>query len=95
MGKNANTAAQPHSHDTPDGWHLKDDQLCRNFTFSDFSEAFGFMARVALLAEQHQHHPNWSNVYKQVAICLSTHEAGNKITKKDTELAMAINQLFD
>jgi 4a-hydroxytetrahydrobiopterin dehydratase len=72
----------------------KDNALEAKFTFGDFSEAFAFMMRVALLAERHQHHPNWSNVYNQVHIRLNTHDAGNVVTEKDHKLAMAIENLI-
>lgn len=58
----------------------------RNWVFKDFNEAFAFMARVALAAEQRDHHPNWSNVYNRVQVQLSTHDAGG-LTSKDIELA--------
>ena len=80
---------------TPDGWMLKDDTLCRDFQFDDFVAAFGFMSRVALLAEKANHHPNWQNVYSRVSIQLTTHDAGNTVTQKDLELADAINALVE
>ena len=64
----------------------------RGFRFSDFSEAWGFVSRVALLAEQQGHHPNWSNVWNQVDIELSTHDAGG-LTQNDVKLATAIDKL--
>jgi 4a-hydroxytetrahydrobiopterin dehydratase len=64
----------------------------REFRFKDFSEAFAFMARVALLAEKAGHHPDWSNVYNRVFIALSTHDAGG-LTAKDTALAAEINRI--
>lgn len=64
------------------------------FTFIDFSEAFAFMTRVALLAEKSNHHPEWTNVYNKVIIRLSTHDAGNEVTEKDYTLAAAINNLL-
>ena len=67
--------------------------LLRTFTFSDFSEAFAFMTRVALIAEKENHHPDWSNVYNRVTIKLSTHDAGNTITEKDRKLAAAIDKI--
>ena len=79
----------------PAGWTQIDDLLCRDFEFADFLEAFGFMSRVALLAEKAGHHPNWSNVYNRVSIALTTHDAGNTVTAKDLELALAINDLMD
>ena len=58
----------------------------RTFTFADFNEAFGFMSRVALLAEKLDHHPEWSNVYKRVDVILSTHDAGG-VTELDVKMA--------
>jgi 4a-hydroxytetrahydrobiopterin dehydratase len=75
-------------------WQENENQLTRSFTFSDFSEAFAFMTRVALLAEQQNHHPWWSNVYNQVTIRLSTHDAGDIVTDKDRTLARAIDALL-
>ena len=66
------------------------DELVATFTFADFSEAWAFMSRVALLAEQLDHHPNWSNVYNRVEIRLSTHSADNTVTAKDHQLAQSI-----
>lgn len=68
--------------------------LVAEFTFADFSQAWAFMSRVALLAEVHNHHPNWSNVYNRVRIVLNTHEAGNTVTDKDRALAKAIEALL-
>lgn len=76
-------------------WEDKDDELYREFTFRDFSEAFGFMSRVALLAEKQDHHPRWTNVWNKVEIWLSTHDAGNIVTEKDRALAKAIDRLLD
>ncbi len=74
-------------------WEEKENSLVRIFSFNDFSEAFGFMSRVALLAEQMQHHPTIENTYNRVAITLQTHDAGNKVTEKDHKLAAAIDKL--
>ena len=74
-------------------WQQTDDKLYRKFLFSDFSEAFAFMTRVALIAEKMDHHPRWTNVYNTVEIWLNTHDAGDKITPKDHELAAAIDKL--
>ncbi|MVM37160.1 4a-hydroxytetrahydrobiopterin dehydratase [Spirosoma sp. HMF3257] len=74
-------------------WQEKDNQLTRDFQFADFSEAFAFMTRVALIAEKMNHHPWWSNVYNQVTIKLSTHDAGNTVTDKDRKLAAEIDTL--
>lgn len=76
-------------------WQEQDNRLTRTFTFKNFSEAFSFMTRVAMLAEQQAHHPNWSNVWNTVKIELTTHDAGNTITEKDRKLASAIDKLFD
>jgi 4a-hydroxytetrahydrobiopterin dehydratase len=76
-------------------WKEADNALHRTFTFADFTEAFAFMTRVAFLAEQHQHHPNWSNVYNTVEVTLTTHDAGNTVTDKDRKLAAAIDALVD
>jgi 4a-hydroxytetrahydrobiopterin dehydratase len=78
----------------PDGWVSADGMLRRELKFADFSEAWGFMNRVALLAERAQHHPNWSNVWNKVTIELTTHDAGDTVTDKDVELATAINALM-
>ncbi len=75
-------------------WIEKDNNLYREFIFRDFSEAFAFMVRVAMLAEQQQHHPRWTNVWNKVEIWLGTHEAGNTVTGKDNRLAAAIDQLL-
>lgn len=65
----------------------------RELKFKTFSEAFGFMTRVALLAEKADHHPEWSNVYNRVIVTLSTHDAGG-VTGKDVALATAIDKLL-
>lgn len=75
-------------------WTEENNELVKKFKFSDFSEAFGFMTRVAILAEKQNHHPWWSNVYNEVEIRLTTHDAGNTITAKDRELAAAIDEIF-
>ena len=62
------------------------DAIRKKFVFADFNEAFGFMARVALTAEKFDHHPEWSNVYKNVEVTLSTHDAGG-LTDRDVKLA--------
>lgn len=69
------------------------DAIERRFEFRDFSEAWGFMSRVALLAESHNHHPDWSNVWSRVRIELSTHDAGG-LTDNDVKLAQAIDALL-
>lgn len=75
-------------------WKEENNTLSRSFEFKNFSEAFAFMTRVALLAEQQNHHPNWSNVWNKVEINLSTHDAGNIVTEKDRKLAAAIDKLL-
>jgi 4a-hydroxytetrahydrobiopterin dehydratase len=68
--------------------------LQHTFTFKNFSEAFAFMTRVALLSEKMDHHPEWTNVYNAVKIKLSTHSMGNVITEKDELLAAKIGKLL-
>lgn len=76
------------------GWQQSaDGKLVREFEFKDFVEAFGFMARVALIAEAMNHHPEWSNVYNRVHISLVTHDAGG-ISDKDILLAQRLNALL-
>ena len=75
------------------GWEERDGKLVRELTFRDFNEAWGFMNRVALLAEKADHHPNWSNVWNKVTIELTTHSEGNTVTDKDRALAAAIDEL--
>jgi 4a-hydroxytetrahydrobiopterin dehydratase len=72
------------------GWELKDEKLQKSFKFTNFVEAFGFMTRIALEAERMNHHPEWSNVYNNVTIKLSTHDAGG-ITDYDIKLAEIID----
>lgn len=76
-------------------WTEQNNQLCRKFEFKDFSEAFAFMTRVALLAEQQNHHPYWTNAWNKVEIYLSTHDAGNIVTERDRKLAAAIDKLLE
>ena len=76
------------------GWVEADDRLSRSFQFKDFSEAFAFMTRVALIAERMGHHPTWTNTYGTVDITLSTHDAGNMVTEKDRRLAKSIDALL-
>lgn len=76
-------------------WTLRADGLAieRSFRFADFNEAFGFMTRVALLAEKADHHPEWSNVWNRVAITLTTHDAGG-LSQRDARMAAAIDALI-
>jgi 4a-hydroxytetrahydrobiopterin dehydratase len=76
-----------------EGWTVADGKLHRDLQFANFVDAFGFMARVALLAESSSHHPEWCNVYNLVSIDLSTHDAGG-ISRHDFELAEKINGLL-
>ncbi|HRG10415.1 MAG TPA: 4a-hydroxytetrahydrobiopterin dehydratase [Cyclobacteriaceae bacterium] len=75
-------------------WVEENNRLTRTFRFKDFTEAFGFMTKVALLAEKMDHHPFWTNVYNTITIELNTHDAGNIVTDKDRALAKAIDQLI-
>jgi 4a-hydroxytetrahydrobiopterin dehydratase len=77
-------------------WDYDDgrDAINRQFLFSDFSEAFAFMTQVAMLAEKHDHHPEWSNVWNRVDIALTTHDAGG-LSGRDVDLAVAIDRLVD
>ena len=74
-------------------WQDNNNTLYRKFEFKDFSEAFSFMTRIALVAEKMDHHPTWKNVYNQVEIWLSTHDAGDIVTDKDRSLAKKIDAL--
>jgi 4a-hydroxytetrahydrobiopterin dehydratase len=77
-----------------DGWEELDGKLHREFAFKDFSQAFAFMARVALAAEKVDHHPDWSNSWNKVVIDLVSHDKGG-ITDRDTTLATTINGLLE
>ena len=66
------------------------DALTRQFVFADFVEAFGFMTRVAIVAEKSDHHPEWSNIYNRVDVLLTTHDAGG-LSTRDVALATAID----
>jgi 4a-hydroxytetrahydrobiopterin dehydratase len=75
-------------------WKTENNRLKRTIRFKDFNEAFGFMARVALIAEKMDHHPTWTNTYNTVSFELSTHDAGDIVTDKDRKLATAIDALI-
>ncbi len=75
-------------------WTETDNTLYRKLQFKDFSEAFAFMTRVALIAEKMNHHPRWTNVYNTVELWLNTHDAGNTVTEKDRKLASKIDELL-
>ena len=87
------TARAALARDLP-GWAMVEgrDAITRTFRFADFSAAWGFMSRVALLAEKHDHHPEWFNVWNRVDITLSTHDAGG-LSVRDVALAKAIDAL--
>ena len=74
-------------------WNEQDNKLQREFKFKDFSEAFAFMSRVALLAEKMDHHPEWSNVYNQVAITWTTHDVRG-LSTNDIDMARLCEQAF-
>jgi 4a-hydroxytetrahydrobiopterin dehydratase len=76
------------------GWELRGDRIARRFRFGDFVAAFGWMTRVALVAERLNHHPEWRNVYSQVDVQLTTHDAGG-LTRLDFELAAAMDRFAD
>ncbi len=75
------------------GWTIEAGKLHREFRFADFSQAFAFMTRAALLAEQMNHHPEWYNVYNRVRVDLTTHDAGG-VTELDLRMAEAMNGYF-
>jgi 4a-hydroxytetrahydrobiopterin dehydratase len=95
MVEKLNTAERATLSATLPEWKLVEgrDAITRAFRFKDFSEAWGFMARVALLAEAQDHHPEWFNVWNRVEITLSTHDAGG-LSSRDVRLALAIDGLL-
>jgi 4a-hydroxytetrahydrobiopterin dehydratase len=74
-------------------WKEENNRLKKSFVFKDFTEAFGFMTKVAIVAEKMNHHPAWTNVWNTVSFELSTHDAGDVVTEKDRKLATAIDAL--
>ena len=74
-------------------WKEENNSLTKTFKFKDFTEAFGFMTKVAIVAEKMNHHPTWTNTWNTVSFQLSTHDAGNKVTDLDKKLAKAIDAL--
>ncbi len=94
MAERLNGEARKVALDKLAGWSEVDgrDAIAKTFTFKDFNEAFGFMSRVALVAEKRDHHPEWRNVYKTVEVVLSTHDAGG-LTEKDIALATAMDRI--
>lgn len=77
-----------------EAWRIEGGKLARRFEFRDFNEAFGFMARVALLAEKMEHHPEWFNVYNRVDVWLTTHDVGG-LSMLDFELARRMDRLAE
>lgn len=77
-----------------DGWKLKDDKIHREFSFGDFKTALSFIVRVGFDAEDQGHHPELFNVYNTVQISLATHDAGDKVTEKDINLAKAVDAIY-
>ncbi len=75
------------------GWRHEDDKLQKTYRLPDFRQAIGFVVRVAFEAEQRNHHPELFNVYGTVSIALTTHDAGNRVTRQDVALAQAIDRL--
>ncbi len=76
-----------------EGWSLVDGKLHRELSFADFVEAFGFMTRVALIAEAMGHHPEWQNVYNRLTVDLTTHDAGG-LSQSDVDFASRLNALL-
>ncbi|MBC5774619.1 4a-hydroxytetrahydrobiopterin dehydratase [Pontibacter sp. KCTC 32443] len=76
-------------------WKEEDNKLRRSLTFKDFRQAMDFMQKVATVAEEMDHHPWWSNVYNKIEIELTTHDAGNTVTKRDLKLAQRIDEIYD
>lgn len=75
-------------------WKKQNNKLIKELTFNDFKEAWEFLNKVAVLAEEHNHHPEIENVYNKVTLRLCTHDAGNSITEKDKALAKEIDKLL-
>ncbi len=76
------------------GWTFENGSICKSFVFKDFKEAFSVMTRIAFEAEQHNHHPNWENVYNQLTVKLNTHDADG-ITQYDFDLAKTIENIVE
>jgi 4a-hydroxytetrahydrobiopterin dehydratase len=90
--KKLDAKARAAAHKTLKGWTDVEgrDAIAKTFRFADFNEAFGFMTRVALLADKMDHHPEWSNIYNKVEVTLSTHDAGG-VTQNDIDMAKAMD----
>ncbi len=80
--------------EAPSGWQLLDNSLFRSVKFSNFTDAFAFMSRVAVIAEQLDHHPDWSNSWNVVDISLRSHDVGGVVTERDVQLAQRINEVL-
>ena len=78
---------------TLEGWTFQGDAISRSFSFGSFREALSFLMRVGFEAEELNHHPEIFNVYSSVKLTLTTHDAGNKVTEKDLDLARRINKM--
>ncbi len=76
-------------------WQNENNTLTRTFLCKDFRKAMAFMLECAFVAEQMEHHPEWSNVYNKIVVNLRTHDAGNTVTQKDYDLANAIDTIFE
>jgi 4a-hydroxytetrahydrobiopterin dehydratase len=76
-------------------WSTEKNKLKKTFTFKDFTQAFAFMTKVAIVAEKMDHHPTWTNTYNRVSFELSTHDAGDIVTEKDRKLAEEIDKLAE
>ena len=76
-----------------EAWQEVDGAIYKKFVFTDFSEAFAFMTRVAAIAEAQNHHPDWSNSWNTVEIFLRSHDKGGKVTERDHQLAASIDEL--
>lgn len=87
------TALTELNKNTDKPWIIKEEKLYKAFKFADFIAAFGFMTKVAMLAEKANHHPEWFNVYNRVEISLTTHDAGG-ISTRDFELAQEVSKLI-
>jgi 4a-hydroxytetrahydrobiopterin dehydratase len=94
MPKRLSAEARDEALVTLTGWKLAEgrEAITKRFVFRDFNEAFGWMTRVALIAEKMDHHPEWSNVYRTVEVTLATHDAGG-LTELDVKLARAMDAI--
>lgn len=78
---------------TLEGWYFEENKIKKDFEFKNFKESLAFIVRLGIEAETHVHHPEIKNVYNQVSLALSTHDAGGKVTQKDIDLANAIDAI--